>query len=60
MFEKGAEAFVQGNIEEARKCFIEVLKMDRYDSAAKEYVFLCDTYMESGETGKAPLFLMVD
>lgn len=58
MFEKGVEAFVQARVEEARKCFIEVLKMDRYDCAAKEYVFLCDTYMEEG-TKEAPLFFMV-
>lgn len=58
MFEKGVEAFAQAKLEEARRCFIEVLKMDRYDCAAKEYVFLCDTYMEDGMR-QAPLFLMV-
>lgn len=41
-FEKGAEIFSQGNYREARQYFIEVLKYDHDDRAAREYVYLCE------------------
>lgn len=42
MFEKGVELFAEQKYDEARLHFIEVLKTDRHDAAAKEYVYLCD------------------
>ena len=42
IFEKGIEYYIHGNYEEARLYFVEVLKADRYDLAAKEYLYMCD------------------
>ncbi len=50
MFEKGVELFAEKKYDQARLHFIEVLKADRQDLAAKEYVFLCDK-CASGEGG---------
>lgn len=44
MFEKGVYLFLEGDFAEARNYFIEVLKTDRTDRAAREYVLLCDKY----------------
>lgn len=44
LFEKGVELFVKREFAQARGYFIEVLKADREDRAAGEYVFLCDRY----------------
>ncbi len=52
VFEKGVLLFTQRNYKEARQCFIEVLKTDRFDRAAKEYVFLCEEYIRNPEDGK--------
>ncbi len=42
-FETGVELFLKGNYLEARSYFIELLKFDRNDAAAKQYVFRCDS-----------------
>ena len=42
VFENGVEMFLEGNYSKARSYFIELLKYDRNDIAAKKYVFLCD------------------
>lgn len=42
MFERGVELFAEQKYDQARLHFIEVLKADRQDLAAKEYVLLCD------------------
>lgn len=44
LFEKGVSLFMAREFAEARSYFIEVLKADRDDKAAREYVFLCDKY----------------
>lgn len=44
LFEKGVGLFVKREFTQARGYFIEVLKADREDRAAGEYVFLCDRY----------------
>lgn len=44
LFEKGVRLFLDGRFGESRTCFIEVLKADRDDRAAREYIFLCDKY----------------
>lgn len=44
-FEKGVELFLSGNYMQARSYFIELLKFDRNDGPAKEYVFKCDSYI---------------
>jgi len=52
VFEKGVSLFLERQYIQARECFIEVLKMDRLDRAAKEYVFCCDEYIHN-EHGRA-------
>lgn len=51
LFEKGVLFFTRREFAEARTYFIEVLKADRDDRAAREYVFLCDrcSDMAAGE-----------
>lgn len=49
LFEKGVKLYVQGSCKEARLYFAEVLKADRNDLAAREYLYLCDKY--SGQEG---------
>lgn len=49
VFEKGVALFLEQQYTQARQCFIEVLKMDRMDQAAKEYVFRCDEYIHHGD-----------
>lgn len=43
LFERGIKLYLQRQFAEARSCFIEVLKADRSDKAARHYLFLCDT-----------------
>ena len=43
LFERGIKLFLERKFSEARGCFIEVLKADRSDRAARHYLFLCDT-----------------
>lgn len=50
MFEKGVGLFIEKKYDQARLHFIEVLKADRQDLAAKEYVFLCNK-CAGGEDG---------
>lgn len=49
VFEEGVNIFLEGAYGEARLHFIEVLKTDRYDRAAMEYVLLCEKYAEMKE-----------
>lgn len=58
VFEKGVGLFLERSFAEARLYFIEVLKTDRYDKAAMEYVLLCDKY-SGGEKSKAEIYLEV-
>lgn len=52
LFEKGVLLFTEQNYQEARQHFIEVLKTDRMDKAAKEYVYLCEWYLKESEEKK--------
>ena len=42
LFENGVELFQNKNFHDARLHFIEVLKANRMDGAAKEYLYLCN------------------
>ena len=44
LFEKGVDLFIAGNVTEARKKFIDVIRIDANDEVAKMYLFLCDEY----------------
>lgn len=45
IFHKGIEFFIQGNLEQARKYFIDVIHIDKNDKLAQSYIFLCDKFM---------------
>jgi len=59
VFEKGVGLFLERSFAEARLYFIEVLKADRYDRAAMEYVLLCDKYSNAEEKNKAGIYIEV-
>ena len=43
-FEKGVKLYLEKNFYEARKCFINVLKVSQNDYSAREYLYLCNKY----------------
>ncbi len=51
LFEKGVDLFKEGKYYDARLHFIEVLKANRMDGAAKEYLHLCDQYSQAVSGG---------
>lgn len=46
LFEKGVELFQKKKFYDARLHFIEVLKANRMDGAAKKYLYVCNQYLE--------------
>ena len=50
-FETGVDLFQKGAYLEARSYFIEILKADRNDATAKQYVFRCDSCI-AGTSGE--------
>lgn len=56
-FEKGVALFCSHQYYEARLLFIEVLKKHRRDRAAKNYLYLCDTYYRQSDGGEHPVWL---
>ena len=56
-FEKGVALFCSHQYYEARLLFIEVLKKHRRDRAAKNYLYLCDTYYRQSGGGEHPVWL---
>ena len=60
LFEKGVELFQNKNYQDARQHFIEVLKANRMDGAAKEYLYLCNRCIADKDSGKdEPHYLAV-
>lgn len=51
IFEQGVNLFAHSNYDMARKHFIEVLKVNRNDSAARKYLYLCENYLEHNSKG---------
>ena len=56
-FEKGVALFCSHQYYEARLLFIEVLKKHRRDKAAKNYLYLCDTYYRQENGEEHPVWL---
>lgn len=48
MFERGLALCQEGRFYDARETFVEVLKQNRLDKAAKLYFYLCDEYYQKG------------
>ena len=60
LFEQGVELFQNKNYQDARQHFIEVLKANRMDGAAKEYLYLCNTCIADKDSEKdEPHYLAV-
>ena len=60
LFEKGVDLFQNKNFHDARLHFIEVLKANRMDGAAKEYLYLCNRYISEEDSGEViPSYLSV-
>jgi|GEM_PF-3193509 len=57
IFEEGISLYEQGQFLEARTCFIEVLKRDRGDTAAKTYFYLSDESYQNGDMHPGEGFL---
>lgn len=53
LFENGVDLFQRRKFYDARLHFIEVLKANRMDGAAKRYLYLCNQYQESAEDDTA-------
>ncbi|MEK3881845.1 adenylate/guanylate cyclase domain-containing protein [Paenibacillus sp. PL2-23] len=50
MFERGIQLCQEGRFFDARETFIEVIKINRFDKAAKLYFYLCDEYYQRGSS----------
>lgn len=48
VFERGVSLYRAGAFSDARTCFVEVVRRNPFDQAAKRYFFLCDEYFRSG------------
>ena len=60
LFEQGVELFQNRNYQDARQHFIEVLKANRMDGAAKEYLYLCNGCIADEDSKKdEPHYLAV-
>ncbi|MCH5341020.1 MAG: adenylate/guanylate cyclase domain-containing protein [Acetatifactor sp.] len=60
IFQEGVELFQHKKFQDARLHFIEVLKVNRMDGAAKEYLYLCNRYIANKDSGEdKPTYLDV-
>ncbi len=48
LFERGLMLCQEGRFYDARETFVEVIKLNRLDKAAKLYFYLCDEYYQKG------------
>ncbi|WP_219837872.1 adenylate/guanylate cyclase domain-containing protein [Paenibacillus sp. R14(2021)] len=48
LFEHGIRLYQEGRFFDARETFVEVIKWNRMDKAAKLYFYLCDEYFQRG------------
>jgi len=48
LFERGLMLCQEGRFFDARETFVEVIKLNRLDKAAKLYFYLCDEYYQKG------------
>ncbi|MEX1030880.1 MAG: adenylate/guanylate cyclase domain-containing protein [Paenibacillaceae bacterium] len=47
-FEEGIELYQAGRFFDARENFLQVIKLNRQDKAAKHYFYICDEYYQKG------------
>lgn len=56
-FENGVKLYLKKNFYEARKCFINVLKVSQNDYSAREYLYLCNKYYKLSDTSNIDIYL---
>jgi class 3 adenylate cyclase/HAMP domain-containing protein len=56
-FEEGVKLFCARQFAAARLTFVNVLKVFRKDSAAREYLYLCNQYCQMEDTSKAEIYI---
>lgn len=59
IFEKGVALFCSHQYYDARLLFIEVLKKNREDKAAKNYLYLCDTYYRQENSAEQDVWIEI-
>jgi len=57
MFEEGVIYFCARQFDKARLAFVNVLKENRRDNAAREYLYLCNKYYQMEDADKADIFI---
>ena len=57
LFDQAVKSFMDGEFYEAREKFAKVLRKNRFDKAAREYIFRCDEYYQNKETAGPELYL---
>lgn len=57
LFERGVELFCARRFGEARTQFVSVLKQSVHDAAAREYLYLCNSYSQSDNAGDKDIFI---
>ena len=60
MFEKGVEMFLVHRFADARNYFLEVIRTDRRDLAAKEYLLRCDDFIHDVTDSKAESAIYIE
>lgn len=48
LFEKAVHLYQNGRFYDARESFLEVIRQNRWDQAARLYFYLCDEYFQNG------------
>ena len=56
-FEAGVRHFMAKRFYEARRCFVEVLKVSQGDYAAREYLYLCNQYYIKEDTSEINVYI---
>ena len=56
-FEEGVNYFLLQQVSNARRCFVEVLKISPRDYAAREYLYLCNQYYTVEETSDIDIYI---
>lgn len=56
-FEEGVQLFMAQEFYDARRCFVEVLKISQSDYAAREYLYLCNQYYVKEENSEIHTYI---
>jgi len=57
LFAQAVKDFMDRQFYEAREKFARVLRQNRFDKAAKEYIYRCDEYYQNREACGTELYL---